>query len=151
MGGYIGGVMVLYRSLFLRSMEEVKPGRYRHIKGGLYDVLGVAVHRKSLDSCFDFVGIATYTENPDRQFMVYQQPGSKRGEGMLYQDKVSSDRAVEQAYHSEELGDLVIYWSLDEAGANKQLWARSKKMFTENVRKEGGVEVPRFRYVGDSG
>lgn len=28
-------------------MEEVKPGRYRHFKGGEYEVLGIALHSET--------------------------------------------------------------------------------------------------------
>lgn len=30
-------------------MEEIRPGRYRHFKGGEYEVLGVAQHSETLE------------------------------------------------------------------------------------------------------
>lgn len=30
-------------------MQEIKPGRYRHFKGGEYEVLGVARHSETLE------------------------------------------------------------------------------------------------------
>ena len=30
-------------------MEEIRPGRYRHFKGGEYQVLGVAKHSETLE------------------------------------------------------------------------------------------------------
>lgn len=30
-------------------MEEIKTGRYRHFKGGLYEVIGIAKHSESLE------------------------------------------------------------------------------------------------------
>lgn len=37
-------------------MELIKPGKYRHFKGKLYKVIGIAKH----------------SENPDEEFVVYQ-------------------------------------------------------------------------------
>ena len=43
-------------------MEEIKPGRYRHFKGGEYEVLGLATHSE--------------TEEP---MVVYRQLYGERG------------------------------------------------------------------------
>lgn len=130
-------------------MEEVRPGKYRHIKGGLYEVIGVAEYSELNSGFFELVGVAKYTEEPDRQFIVYRLPDSPAGGRMFYKSFASLERSVLESLKDPGLGDLVVYWSLTEEGERKEFWARSKKMFTENVRKEGGIEIPRFRYVGE--
>jgi len=54
------------------------------------------------------------------------------------------------ARDSETLKELVVYRALydSEEFGNKALWARPKKMFLENVDKDG-KEVPRFEYIGE--
>jgi len=54
------------------------------------------------------------------------------------------------ARNSETLEELVIYRALydSEEFGNKALWARPKKMFLENVDKDG-KEVLRFEYIGE--
>lgn len=52
------------------------------------------------------------------------------------------------AHHSETLEELVVYRALydsEEFGQNA-LWVRPKKMFMENVIRDG-KEMPRFRYI----
>ena len=54
------------------------------------------------------------------------------------------------AHHSETLEELVVYRALynsEEFGSNA-LWVRPKKMFLENIIREG-KEMPRFRYIED--
>ncbi|USN92520.1 MAG: DUF1653 domain-containing protein [Candidatus Nomurabacteria bacterium] len=53
------------------------------------------------------------------------------------------------AKHSETLEDLVVYRALydsEDFGLNS-LWVRPKDMFCEKVTV-GGVEKPRFEYIG---
>lgn len=59
-------------------------------------------------------------------------------------------RVIGVALHSETLEELVIYEKLEDVGENKKgsLWARPKKMFLENVTREGQT-MPRFQYVDD--
>ncbi len=57
---------------------------------------------------------------------------------------------IGMARHSETLEELVVYKALydsKEFGQNA-LWVRPKKMFIENVVKNG-KRIPRFRYVED--
>lgn len=51
--------------------------------------------------------------------------------------------AIGVARHSETNEELVIYKALY---ADNGLWARPKKMFTEDVKVEGEW-IPRFRYL----
>ncbi len=54
------------------------------------------------------------------------------------------------AHHSETLEELVVYRALynsEEFGPNA-LWVRPKKMFLENITREG-KEMLRFRYIED--
>lgn len=44
------------------------------------------------------------------------------------------------AKHSETEEELVVYEH------DNQLWARSKKMFLENIEKEGRI-IPRFEFI----
>ncbi len=46
-------------------MQKVRPGKYMHFKGKLYEVLGTARH----------------SENPDEEFVVYRALYSSRGYG----------------------------------------------------------------------
>ena len=53
------------------------------------------------------------------------------------------------ARHSETLEELVIYKALydsKEFGKNA-LWARPKKMFLEDIERNGKV-IPRFKFIG---
>jgi len=54
------------------------------------------------------------------------------------------------ARHSETIEELVIYQALyhSEEYGNNSLWARPKKMFMENVVRDG-KEMPRFKYVDE--
>ena len=56
---------------------------------------------------------------------------------------------VDVVTHSETLEELVLYKQLYDSNKPKgTMWVRPKKMFFENVIKDG-VEMPRFKYVGD--
>ena len=53
-------------------------------------------------------------------------------------------RVVGIARHSETLEPLVVYQALyDERG----LWVRPASMFTELVRDNAGLRVPRFSFI----
>ena len=54
------------------------------------------------------------------------------------------------AHHSETLEELVVYRALylSQDFGPDSLWVRPRAMFEEMVR-HNGVEVPRFRYIGE--
>ena len=54
------------------------------------------------------------------------------------------------AHHSETLEELVVYRALyvSKDFGPDSLWVRPRAMFEELVR-DNGEEVPRFRYVGE--
>ena len=57
---------------------------------------------------------------------------------------------IEIARHHETLEELVVYRALydSERFGSNALWIRPKKMFLENIVRDG-KETPRFRYIGD--
>jgi hypothetical protein len=75
--------------------DEIKLGKYQHVKGQFYEVLGVGRHTETQE-----------------EMVVY--------------------RAL---YSSPEFG-------------TNALWVRPKRMFLENIVKDG-KSVPRFQYIDD--
>jgi cyclomaltodextrinase / maltogenic alpha-amylase / neopullulanase len=71
-------------------VSSIKLGKYRHFKGGEYEVIGVA-------------------------------------------------------RDSETMQEMVVYRALY---GGRELWVRSREMFSEIVQKEGAA-VPRFEFVGE--
>ncbi len=59
-------------------MQELKPGRYRHFKGGEYEVLGVARHSETL-----------------QEFVVYRHLGDKDS-GLWIRPKAMFLETIEQ-------------------------------------------------------
>ena len=63
-------------------MEEIKPGRYRHFKGGEYEVLGLATHSETEEPMvvyrYEVLGLATHSET-EEPMVVYRPLYGERG------------------------------------------------------------------------
>ncbi len=109
---------------------EVKPGRYRHYKGGEYIVLGVATYDpdKGIGDPHGHPILAgdESEENPTTVSL------SRRRDGALFYENMGR----------EMYGDLVIY--APDYGDRIRLF-RTVKEFTEKVLGD----VPRFERIGD--
>jgi len=55
------------------------------------------------------------------------------------------------ALHSETMEEMVVYIHNDPAKGKdaNTMWVRPKKMFLENVNKDG-KEIPRFKFMGNT-
>jgi hypothetical protein len=127
----------------------VVEGRYKHVSGGLYDILGVATHRESDAGSVEVVGIAKCSELPEEgELFVYRERCSSPSTEMFYQNRRLPETDESKPVKQFDLGEQVIYWQHTSAVSKKQLGARSKKWFLESVRK-GECLVPRFEYVGE--
>ena len=41
--------MIFQKSIGEKTMNEVRPGKYQHFKGNLYEVIGIARHSETLE------------------------------------------------------------------------------------------------------
>ena len=64
--------------------------------------------------------------------------------GNLYQ-------VISVAIHTETLEEMVVYQALYDSKefGNNALWVRPKKMFLENIIKNG-KEISRFKYIEEN-
>ncbi len=55
------------------------------------------------------------------------------------------------ALHSETMEEMVVYIHPDSVKGKhaNTMWVRPKKMFLENVNKDG-KEIPRFKFMGNT-
>lgn len=127
---------------------EVRPGRYLHVKGKFYDVVGVARYKID-DREISRLGVAKHSETLEEYVIFECLNIVPRRKELCFKPVSAKEDGASSGYLDCEEDDVVVYWSLDDALQKKELWVRPKKMFLENVIKDG-KEVLRFRYIGDA-
>lgn len=55
-------------------MRTIKPGYYRHFKGGLYNVIGIATHTETGDDFVIYTRVATPDGKFDNSGLIYARP-----------------------------------------------------------------------------
>ncbi|MBE2263991.1 MAG: DUF1653 domain-containing protein [Burkholderiaceae bacterium] len=104
----------------LPPLIETPPGRYRHYRGGLYEVIGTARHSETLE--------------PMTLYRKCGSPPVSKNRGQI----PISGAATGDALHSKL-----------ESDPDFCLWVRPAAMFNEWVSVEGGTPQPRFALISD--
>jgi hypothetical protein len=109
-------------------MHDIEPGRYRHFKGGRYEVLSVAdpLDKTNPPPLMECEGSARHSEHEDAKLTVFRDVQT----GARFYTLFTSGYTVD--------GPHVVYRS-----AKGELWARPVAMWNEIVKHEGKL-VMRF-------